>query len=160
MANPARPAERKTAAEEALLLIKQARKRSMHVPAKEVECANGGESCGLASCHICREMLHHHAVDALFQRYNTSSGVQWATITPAYGRVELDDWREFDPKAFLKKIQRQLRDTMPPGTEVYGALDVSANSHMNCDHHLQFHVHAFIYPPLDKRTRPRVRTRS
>lgn len=159
MANPFKPAKHKTSTEEGLLLIKQARKAGLSVPDEQVKCAKGGEPCGLAPCHICRERLQPNAVDALYHRYDTSKGMQWITITPAYGRVELHAWREFVLAKFVEKVQRQLRETLPPGTEVYGAIDVSANSRNNGDHHLQYHIHAFVYPALDEPAQKRVRER-
>ena len=159
MANPFKPAKHKTSTEEALLLIKQARKAGLSVPDEQIRCAEGGEVCGLAPCHICRKVLQFEAADALYHRYDTSAGMQWITITPAYGRVELSAWRKFDLEKFVEMVRRQLRETLPPGTEVYGAIDVSANTRNNGDHHLQFHVHAFVYPALDKAAQKRVRKR-
>ncbi|TGN43394.1 hypothetical protein E4L95_20600 [Paracoccus liaowanqingii] len=75
------------------------------------------------------------------------------TITPLIDRVELDQAAEFDVTRFKGQVARKLRTVIPYGTKVFGALDVSANLHKNTDKHLQFHYHAFLWPPLNNKER-------
>lgn len=136
---------------DARLLVTQCDKRSCSVPTAQRICADGGEACGLASCPLCRSRWAQEAAAAVVESCAHLPKVQWVTITPLIGKVELDHVEEFNVTRFKEKIARKLRTALPDGTKVFGALDVSLNLHENAEKHLQFHYHAFIWPPLNKK---------
>lgn len=144
----------RNSAQDARLLVKQCDKLDVAVSDAQRACAKkGGEPCHLASCPRCRKRLSNSASRAVIERYSEKGELQWVTITPAAGRVELHEAVKFDVKRLHELVRRKLRETLPQGTEIVGALDVSMNLHENSGKHLQFHFHAFVWPPLNKAAR-------
>lgn len=142
--------------QDARRLVKQADKLGVAMANAQRDCAQDGDnSCSLASCPRCRKRLSRSASKAVIERYGEKGKLLWVTITPATGRVELGEAAGFDVKRFHEQVRRKLREALPRGTEVIGALNVSVNLHENSDKHLQFHYHAFVWPPLDKAARER-----
>jgi hypothetical protein len=134
--------------------VKQAEKLGVTMAKAQRDCAQGGDKpCSLASCPRCRKRLSKTASQAVVERYGEKGKLQWVTITPATGRIELGEAAGFDVKRSHEQVRRKLRESLPRGTEVIGALDVSVNLHENSDKHLQFHYHAFVWPPLDRAAR-------
>lgn len=159
MADPVNKRKHPSPAQRASQTIKQAKKEGVKLKKKQRKCAEGGEPCALASCPICRERMNRNAIAALHERYDTSDGIQTVTITPVDGRVEFNEWDEFDLEEFIAQNVRRLRETLPEGTEVFGGVDVSVNSFKNNDRHLHFHFHAFLSLKLDKKAKAKVRKR-
>lgn len=136
----------------AKLLIKQNDKLGIPVPEVQRICAETRYApCGLASCPLCRFRFRDPAIRVAVKHFAEAKSVQWVTITPASGLVPLDEAANFDLHGFIEGIRRKLQRGLPPGREIIGAVDVSANLHENGPVSLQFHIHALMAPGLSKR---------
>lgn len=127
--------------------------------AKNLRRCKKERRCQIEACPIC---MRHFRIWLLREGQmvlEEGRRRRWyaCTIVPAGLRVPPGELASFDPKKYVKKVQRKLRYSRLKGALVIGGIDFSFNTKNNKDLHWQPHLYLLISTGRSRKSKEQIR---